>query len=196
MRRIGRALGIGAALLATAASARAQVPGVEVKLNPYIGYYHFDDSSFKDAVQHPKVNADPLLGARLDLGLLGWSVEFGYGRSSITTEGVAEGDIVYQKDATVQLFYAAANWHLPIPGPLDVFLSGGAGGIKTDPNTDVLVNYGIGASFPAGPVRIRADLKDHVDLCRKPDQVSDAGACFDDTTLHNIEISGGVEFGL
>ncbi|HUP19691.1 MAG TPA: hypothetical protein VM778_07030, partial [Gemmatimonadota bacterium] len=105
------------------------------------------------------------------------------------------------EEAMIELFYGAANWHLPIPGRLDLFLSGGVGAVQYDREdgggqTDLLVNFGAGASLPVGPVRIRVDVKDHVDLCRADDDFEfPDGPCFDDETLQNIEISAGLVIG-
>lgn len=63
--------------------------------------------------------------------------------------------------------------------------------------TNLLVNFGGGLKVAvADRIRIRMDVKDHVDLC---DASGVGDACFDrddDEALHNIELSGGVEFRL
>lgn len=130
----------------------------------------------------------------------GFGLDLAYGRASVENAGIFEGDIQLTEEATVQLFYGAANWNLPL-GPLTLFLSGGAGAITysaedRDGQTDVLVNFGAGATIPVGPARVRFDVKDHVDLCRydKEFEFPD-GPCFDDETLHNIEISAGLVIG-
>lgn len=184
------------------ASAHAQ--GFNVAINPYVGWYHFDESSFEAAFDRSDIESDPLYGVRLALGgHSGWSLDLAYGRVSI--DGSFDLDeVVIEEKAAIHLFYGAVDWHLPLPGPLDVFLSGGAGAIRTDPDeregaTDVLVNYGAGVTVPLGRVRIRADLKDHVDLCDAPEEIDldEFGACLDeDETLHNIELSGGLEIPL
>jgi hypothetical protein len=188
-----------AALLAGPAAAAAQ--GLTV--NPYAGYYDFDESSFEDAVADLETDGEILWGARLGFGdPEGLSYDLAYGRTSVTAKGVigTEELVAFDEEATIQLFYGAANWHLPIPGPLDLFVSGGAGAIQYDRKagggqTDVLVNFGAGASLPIGPARIRIDVKDHVDLCRADDFEFPEGPCFDDETLQNIEISAGIVIG-
>lgn len=183
------------------ATASAQAPSVAI--NPYIGYYAFDESSFEDAFDRSDVDGDVLAGVRLVLGdRSGWSLDVGFGQASVSGE-IRDGGDAIEEDATVRLLYGAADWHLPLPGPLNVFLSGGGGLIRYDADdrdavTDVLLNYGAGASIPVGPVRVRADAKDHVDLCEAPEEVGagEVGACLEDDTLHNIELSVGIEIAL
>lgn len=186
-----------AALVAGPPAAAAQ--GLTV--NPYAGYYDFDESSFAEAFEDLDTDGEPLWGARLGFAPdERFSFDLAYGRTSVTNEGVIEGDILLREDATIQLFYGAANWHLPI-GPLDLFLSGGLGAVQyqeeeRDSQTDLLVNFGAGASVPVGPVRVRVDVKDHVDLCRADEDFEfPDGPCFDDETLQNIEISAGLVIG-
>ncbi|HET6361811.1 MAG TPA: hypothetical protein VFH11_07110, partial [Gemmatimonadota bacterium] len=165
--------------------------------------YHFDESSFEEAFETSEVESDPVYGLRLAIGGIGgWSLDVAYGRTKIEAE-VLVGDVGHGSDATIQLYYGALNWHLPLTGPIDLFLSGGAGGIETDfdgdgGGTDVLLNYGAGVSIPVGPVRVRSDLKDQVDFCEAPDEVDAQAldACFEDDALHNIELTGGVEIPL
>lgn len=195
MRTLALAL---AALAAGPIAAGAQ----GLSINPYAGWYDFDESSFEDAFDDLDTDGDPIWGVRLGLGAYeSYSFDLAYGRTSVTNAGIVEGDIRLEEEATIQLFYGAANWHLPIPGPLDLFLSGGLGAIRYDAEdrdgqTDVLANYGLGASVPVGSARIRADVKGHVDLCEADEDLEfPDGPCFDDETLHNIEISAGLVFG-
>lgn len=178
--------------------------GSGISINPYIGYYHFDQSSFEEAIRNFDVGGGSLFGVRVGIGgYEGFAGSVAYARAGVELSGEEEVAIPQQEprrfseDAAVHLLYAALEWHLPLPGPLDVFLAGGAGAIKIAPEerdgaTDVLVNFGAGASLPIGPARIRVDVKDHVDLCSAPDTFDEAGACLDDETLHNIELSAGV----
>lgn len=201
-----RVLPLAALLIATsvllAPAARAQ--GFGVSINPYLGYYGFDESSFEDAFENADLDAGAIWGVRLGLGGHdGLSLDLSYGRSSVDGEFDLVGD-VFQEDADIDLFYGALNYHLPLP--VDVFVSGGLGGIRyapeeRDSDTNLLVNYGAGVSIPLGAWRIRADAKDHVDLCDGPEEIgtvpqgSDFGACVEDEALHNIELSAGLEFG-
>ena len=190
------------ALTFVVAGARA-VSAQSIRLNPYVGWYHFDESSFEKGFDTSEADSDPVYGLRLGLGDTGgWSIDLAYGRTEIAAEGV-RGEVLLSSDATIQLFYAALNWHLPLTGSLDLFLSGGIGGIKTDfedqdGSTDVLLNYGAGVAIPVGAWRVRADLKDQVDLCDAPDEFEfDAfETCFEDEALHNIELTAGVEIPL
>lgn len=195
-----------ATLVLLAGGTEAAAQESRFRLNPYAGWYHFDESSFEEAFETSDVETDPVYGLRLAIGGIGgWSIDLAYGRTKIDAQDlVLEGDdVAFSSDATIQLFYGALDWHLPLTGPLDVFLSGGVGGIDTDfdgegGGTDVLLNYGAGVAIPVGSLRVRADLKDQVDFCEAPDEFdADAlDACFDDEALHNIELTGGVEIPL
>lgn len=187
-----------AVALAWAAPAVAQG---RVYVNPYVGYYAFDESSFEDAVDGLDIERSPIVGARLGWTGGAWGIEAAYGRAGFDAEG-AFGDIVERRETTIHLFYAALTWGLPL-GPVEPFVSGGLGAARYDPDrtdgtTDFVANFGAGARLDLGRVALRVDAKDHVDLCQEPDFAAgdDVGACFDDETLHNIEISGGVEIGL
>ena len=189
---------LAATTLLTASAVHAQ--GLGVSINPYLGYYGFDESSFEDAFENADLDAGAIWGLRLGLGgHEGLSLDLAYGRSSVDGEFDFVGD-VFEEDADIDLFYGALNYHLPLP--VDVFVSGGLGGIRyapeeRDSDTNLLVNYGAGLTIPLGVWRIRADVKDHLDFCDAPDDVEefDFGACFDDETLHNIELSAGLELG-
>lgn len=197
MKRVLPLLALVTAILLPA-TARAQ--GFGVSINPYLGYYGFDESSFEDAFANADLDAGAIWGLRLGLGgHEGLSLDLAYGRSSVDGEFDFVGD-VFQEDADIDLFYGALNYHLPLP--VDLFVSGGLGGIRyapeeRDSDTNLLVNYGAGLTIPLGVWRIRADVKDHVDFCDAPDDVEDFdfGACSDDETLHNIELSAGLELG-
>ncbi len=198
-----RAAGLALLLLAgSAAFASAQES--RFRLNPYAGWYHFDESSFEKGFETSEVESDPVYGARLAIrGLGSWSLDLAYGRTKIAAEGDLGGDVQLSSDATIQLYYGALNWHLPLTGPLDLFLSGGGGAINTDfedggGGTNVLLNYGAGVAIPMGAWRVRADLKDQVDLCEAPDDfdADSVEACFEDEALHNVELTAGVEIPL
>ena len=194
-----RATAIALALLTWAAAAIAQES--RFRVNPYAGWYHFDESSFEKGFETSEVESDLVYGARLAIGGLGsWSLDLAYGRTKIEASGDVGGDVQISSDATIQLYYGALNWHLPLTGPLDLFLSGGGGAIDTDfedggGGTDVLLNYGAGVAIPFGAWRVRADLKDRVDMCEAPDDfdAESVEACFEDDALHNIELTAGVE---
>jgi hypothetical protein len=193
----------GLLLLLAGSASVASAQDSRFRLNPYAGWYHFDESSFEKGFETSDAESDPVYGARLAIaGVGGWSLDLAYGRTKIAAEGQRD-DVVLSSDATIQLFYGALNWHLPLTGPLDLFLSGGLGGIQTDfededGDTNLLVNYGAGVAIPMGSLRLRADLKDQVDFCDAPEEFdADAfEACFEDEALHNIELTGGIEIPL
>jgi hypothetical protein len=199
-----KSAGITLALLVAGAGV-AGAQESRFRVNPYLGWYQFDESSFEKGFETSDVETDPVYGVRLAIAGLGsWSLDLAYGRTEIAAEGTTlDGGLELASDATIQLLYGALNWHLPLTGPLDLFLSGGVGGIDTDfedggGSTDVLVNYGAGVAIPVGAWRVRADLKDQVDLCEAPEEFdADAvEACFEDEALHNIELTAGVEIPL
>lgn len=195
-----------AAAFLTLAPMPAAAQRLGIAVNPYVGTYRFDESSFEDAFQQVDLDADPIYGLRLALGgHSGLSLDLGYGRTGVDGR-FSNGDDVLpvNEDATIQLYYGAVDYHLPLP-VLDVFVSGGAGAIHYGPEdrdgqTNVLVNYGAGATIPLGALRVRADVKDHVDLCDAPDEDEldqfDFGACLEDEALHNIELSVGLQIGI
>ena len=190
------------ALVATALTFGAhpvRAQGVEAVINPYFGFYHFDQSSFEEAFDESDVDGGLIYGARLGIesGTF-FSWDLAYGRASADGEITIGGDIL-PEDSGIHIFYGAVNYGLP--PPVRLFLSGGVGAIRYSPEdrdarTDFLVNYGGGVSVDLGRMRFRADAKDHIDLCEAdPDDEDffDFGACFEDDALHNIELSAGVE---
>ena len=192
-----------AVVLLMGVSAVASAQESRFRLNPYAGWYHFDESSFDAGFDTAEADSDPVYGARLAIGLIGgWSLDLAYGRTTIEADGLRD-DVQLSSDATIQLFYGALNWDLPLTGPIDLFLSGGVGGIDTDfdgegGGTDLLVNYGAGVAIPVGSRRLRGDLKDPVDFCNAPEELDVAArdACFEDEALHNIELTAGIEIPL
>ena len=204
MRGARRAAALALLVLLADVGREATAQEARFRLNPYAGWYHFDESSFEEGFETSDVESDPVYGLRLAIGGIGgWSLDLAYGRTTIDAQGTLGGDVELATDATIQLFYGALNWHLPLTGPLDLFLSGGGGGIDTDfdgegGGTDVLLNYGAGVAIPVGSLRVRADIKDQVDFCEAPEEFDADGldACFEDEALHNIELTGGIEIPL
>lgn len=202
MHRIASVIPIALFVALGAVPARAQQGSFSV--NPYIGYYAFDESSFKDAFDNADVSSDPIIGLRVGIGdREGFSIDLGYGHSSVDGELTFE-DLTLPEESSINIYYAALNYELPIP-TISLFVSGGAGAVRYEPaardsRTDLLVNYGAGVSIPFGNLKIRADAKDHIDLCEGPgrDNIEDFdfGACVEDASLHNIELSVGVEFSM
>lgn len=195
--------GIVAVLLAGVAPAAAQ-GGAYV--NPYVGYYGFDESSFEDALENLDVEESPIVGVRLGWKRGSWGIEAAYGRAAFEADFTIEGDIRDRRDTTIHLLYAALTWGLPL-GPVEPFVAGGLGAAKYAPDghdgsTDVVASFGGGVRVGFGDrFALRVDAKDHVDLCEAPDfsaggGTDEVGACWDDETLHNIELSGGVEIRL
>ena len=200
MKRVTLELASLVAVAGLSSPETAHAQRIGIAINPCLGYYAFDESSFEDAFDQVDLDSGAIYGVRLALGgHEGLSLDLSYARASVDGEFEFE-DVLQSEEADIDLFYGALNYHLPLP--VDVFLSGGLGGIRYGPeerdsDTNFLVNYGAGFTFPIGLARLRADLKDHVDLCDAPDDIGDFdfGACLEDEALQNIEISAGVEFG-
>lgn len=175
-------------------------------VNPYVGFFAFDESSFEEAFENLDVEESPIVGARLGWASGTWGVEAAYGRAAFDARGIVEGDIVTERETTIHLVYAALTWGFPL-GPVEPFVAGGLGAARYAPenhegSTDVVASFGGGLRVGLGErLSLRVDARDHVDVCDAPDfdegEGSDeVGACFDDETLHNIELSGGVEIRL
>lgn len=200
MNRVGAFLSILALAAGLARPEPASGQRLGIAINPYLGYYAFDEGSFEEAFDRVDLDSGAIYGLRVALGgHEGLSLDLAYGRASVDGEFEFD-DVLESEEADIDLFYGALNYHLPLP--LDVFLSGGLGGIRyapetRDSDTNLLVNYGAGVTFPIGFTRLRADIKDHVDLCDAPEDIGDFdfGACLEDEALQNIEISAGLEFG-
>lgn len=183
-------------------SEREERPGRSwVAINPYAGHFGFDGESLERTLG--AFESGPLFGIRVSLGggapITG---DIAYGRFAFDVTTTAVPDVSpgrpFDEDTSIHLLYGALGWHPSVGGPVDLFLSAGAGVARVSParrdgSTDLLLNYGAGASFPvAEKIRIRADLKDHVQLCDEPDSFQESGACLEEETLHNVELSVGV----
>ncbi|MGH7549168.1 MAG: hypothetical protein ACREK3_00255, partial [Gemmatimonadota bacterium] len=134
---------------------------IGIAINPYLGYYAFDESSFEDALDQVDLDSGAIYGLRLALGgHEGLSLDLSYGRASVDGEFEID-EVLRSEEADIDLFYGGLNYHLPLP--VDLFLSGGLGGIRyapeeRDSDTNLLVNYGAGFTFPIGLARLRADI--------------------------------------
>jgi hypothetical protein len=153
-----------------------------------------------------------LLGARASWEIRpGWTVEGAYGYSRYDTEVTARVSTVLDpvgRDVTFEvsehgahLYYGAIRYAVT-RGRVRPFVGAGAGGITVstdlegletllgvDSVTDPLLSLGGGLVIDLAPrTRIRGDLRDQVQFCS-----GDSGLCEGDETLHNVEISAGVE---
>jgi hypothetical protein len=127
-----------------------------------------------------------------------------YGYSSVTAS-IEESGVVEEADAAVHVYFGAVNYVFPSSGPLAFLVTGGLGGItispdedEVDSSSDLLVNFGGGLRWTpsSGRFALQATARDHVQFCQGFEDLDDAStfsACpLDDTTLHHIEVSGGV----
>ena len=96
-----RAAALAVALvLAGAVHAAAQES--RFRLNPYAGWYHFDQSSFEKGFDNSEAESDLVYGLRLAIGGLGgWSLDLAYGRTTIAADGQRDG-VQLASDATIQ----------------------------------------------------------------------------------------------
>ena len=100
--RTKAALAAATLVAGLAASASAQEP--RFRLNPYAGWYHFDESSFEEAFETSDVETDPVYGLRLAIGGIGgWSLDVAYGRTKIDAQSLllSGGDEAFSTDATI-----------------------------------------------------------------------------------------------
>lgn len=135
-------------------------------------------------------------------GRAGWSAfpfavegSLSYSPSAVTISGVGSLD--------ASLVYAEAEVQILIlPGPIAPFVGGGIGihsiGLRSlDVPRETTVGYTLGGGLKAafGTLGLRVDLRDHI----TPLRVADLGNEFlqvlgivEDTTIHNVELSGGI----
>ena len=50
-----------------------------VRLNPYAGWYHFDEGSFEEDFDTSETESDPIYGLRLGIGTGKWTLDLAYG---------------------------------------------------------------------------------------------------------------------
>ena len=84
-----RVLPIAALFAATSlpAAPASWAQGLGVSINPYLGFYGFDESSFEDAFENADLDSGAIWGVRLGLGGHdGLSLDLSYGRSSVDGE--------------------------------------------------------------------------------------------------------------
>lgn len=183
-------------LLGANAHASAQTGYVE----PFAGVLIVDDGELGD-----NVSVDPaaMFGGVLGFALApGWEVAAAYAFAPATAEGTANGEVV-ETDVDIHAYFAAVNYILPTETTIKFLLTGGVGGLTISPDVegvdssnDLLVNFGAGARYMVNDrVAIQGAARDHVQFCSAADadDPTTFSACpLDDTTLHHIEISGGV----
>ncbi|MDX1623207.1 MAG: hypothetical protein R3199_04415 [Gemmatimonadota bacterium] len=174
-------------------------------LNPYAGVLAFDNGGIEDA--GIEVDVAGTVGARIvvELGER-WQVEAGYGFAPLTLEAsefVAFPESGLERDVNAHLFYATGGLFVGSEEvPTRLLLTAGAGGIALDPeegesDTDFMVTLGAGFTHPVNDwILFRGDLRDHVLFCEAPPRGADPTSCVDEDTLHNIEVTGGLEFRL
>lgn len=191
-----------------AASADAQVLR-SFNVSPYIGAFFFDDESLSD-VAGVEVDAAVILGARVGYAFArSWQIEGAYGYAPLSTEPSefqGGGDPEELADIKAHLLYGAINYLLTYEeNPTALLLTAGGGLMILDPDvegadntSDPMLELGVGFTHPLRDwITIRGDARDHIVFCGGPELVGETSACpAGDETLHNFEVSAGLQFWL
>jgi len=142
-------------------------------------------------------NNAPIFGGRLGWSAFPFALEGSllYSPSSITIGNVGslDADLLYA-EAEVQI--------LILPGPVAPFVSGGIGihsiQVKAGPvPRETMVGYlfGGGLKVAVGSLGLRVDLKDHItplDVTQLSPQFLQVVGIAENTSVHNVELSGGI----
>jgi hypothetical protein len=172
-------------------------PEVSFVLGAMIG------DSLRDVLQvRPATLTEGFENAPIFGGRLGWSA-FPF---------AIEGSLLYSPSAIhvadsgsfdARIVYAEAELQILIlPGPVAPFVSGGIGihsiqpQIGSEPREN-MVGYvlGGGLKIAIGSLGVRADLRDHItplDVSKLSDDFLQIVGIAENTTLHNVELSGGL----
>lgn len=160
--------------------------------------------SFRDvlsAIDLPNIAEDfknaPLFGGRVGVTAFPFAVEGSiiYSPSAINLSGGSSFD--------AKLIYAEAEVQLVLfPGPVQPYIGGGLGfdHIRLQTNntpSETVLGYvfGGGVKMAFGSVGARVDLKDHITPLKVDNldpEFRRALLLIRDTTLHNLELSGGI----
>jgi len=193
---------IAGALLFLAGVLLAPQPAAAQEVSFVIGALIGD--SFRDVlgvIDLPNIAEDfknaPLFGGRIGVTAFPFAVEGSiiYSPSAINLSGGSSFD--------AKLIYAEAEVQLVLfPGPVQPYIGGGLGfnhiRLQTgDTPSDTVLGYvfGGGIKMAFGTVGARVDLKDHITPLKVDDldpEFRQALFLVQDTTLHNVELSGGI----
>jgi len=193
---------IAGALLFLAGVLLAPQPAAAQEVSFVIGALIGD--SFRDVlgvIDLPNIAEDfknaPLFGGRIGVTAFPFAFEGSiiYSPSAINLSGGSSFD--------AKLIYAEAEVQLVLfPGPVQPYIGGGLGfnhiRLQTgDTPSDTVLGYvfGGGIKMAFGTVGARVDLKDHITPLKVDDldpEFRQALFLVQDTTLHNVELSGGI----
>ncbi|HEX9700263.1 MAG TPA: hypothetical protein VGD06_12470 [Acidobacteriota bacterium] len=172
-------------------------PEVSFVLGAMIG------DSLRDVLQvRPATLTEGFENAPIFGGRLGWSAfPFAIEGSLLYSPSAIQVADVGSFDA--RIVYAEAELQILIlPGPVAPFVSGGIGihsiqpRIGSEPREN-MVGYvlGGGLKIAIGSLGVRADLRDHItplDVSKLSDDFLQIIGIAENTTLHNVELSGGL----
>lgn len=206
MRRLATTTAVAAALFAAAAApASAQVPGIELKLNPRIGLYTpLSNLGDVDGTVTSLENSLAIgLGAELQLVALPFGIranlDYATG-SKVTTESFGGGGTLGGEETTVLAVVGDLVFR-PLPDIilLQPYLFVG-GGIRQydfdteDPTapdgTDPTIHLGFGLDFGLGPLALNAELSDYISWF-KLNETDD-----ESNMQHDLFVSVGFSIGL
>lgn len=192
-------IGLLAILAITLVLPRPAMAGPEVTfvLGAMIG------DSLRDVLQvRPATLTEGFENAPIFGGRLGWSAfPFAIEGSLLYSPSAIQVADVGSFDA--RIVYAEAELQILIlPGPVAPFVSGGIGihsiqpRIGSEPREN-MVGYvlGGGLKIAIGSLGVRADLRDHItplDVSKLSDDFLQIIGIAENTTLHNVELSGGL----
>ena len=162
-----------------------------------------------------EVEAGLLLGVRVGVPVgPSWMVEGSYGYSSFSTEATIEFDDAFPEadlfsiellEHRAHIFLGALRWTPLLGARVRPYLVAGLGAVRMTTSaggflgfedelqlsaTDLLLTAGGGLAVPLRPgLALRAEVRDDLQFC---DELCPEG----DQTLHNIELTGGLEIDL
>lgn len=178
MRRIVTAAVVGSALLAAAAPAAGQAPGIELVLNPRIGLYvpatDLAEFTVDGSTSTVKMGNSLAVGLGAELQLIalpfGIRANLDYATGSPVTAEVDGVEV--QGEETTLLAVAADLVFRPLPNiiMLQPYLFAGGGLKQYDPQgaesfqseSDPTLHLGFGLDFGFGPLSLNAELSDYI----------------------------------
>lgn len=207
MRSFATAAVLGAVLLA-AAPAAAQVPGVEIKLNPRIGLYVpvTDLGEFTGTGGTTTVKMDNSLaiglGAELQLAALPFGIRANLDYATGSKVNTETGGVEEEGSETTLLAVVGDLVFRPLPRiiVLQPYLFAGGGLKQYDVETegaasfasesDPTVHLGFGLDFGLGPLALNAELSDYISWFELSDTSDES------EIQHDLFVTVGFSIGL
>lgn len=199
MRSFVTAVLVGAGLLAAVAPTAAQVPGIELKLNPRIGVYVPLTDLGELGGETFELNNSLAIGLGAELQLAG--LPFGIrGNLDYATSSTVSADGVEQEGSDLTLLALAADLVFrPLPNIIlfQPYLFAGGGVKQYNPEdesgnttTDPTVHLGFGLEVGFGPLALNAELGDYISWYELTD------ASDESEMQHDLFITVGIAIGL